>query len=367
MVVPFVDLKLQYLSLKSEVDQAIQKVLDETSFVGGSSVKDFESDFSKLLGVKHCIGVGNGTDALYIIMKMLGIGPGDEVITTAASWISTSETISQTGATPVFVDIDAETYTIDPSRVEEKITSRTKAILPVHLYGHIAHVSHLKKICEKHKLFLIEDCAQAHFSEEDKKIAGTFGIASSFSFYPGKNLGAYGDAGAIITNDDELARRIRMFANHGALVKHQHEMEGVNSRLDTLQAAILSVKAKHVLRWTDLRIANALNYDQLLKSVSEIEIPTVRQNTKHTFHLYVIRSKKRDLLKEYLETNGIQTAVHYPRALPNLPAYKHLGHQPKDFPIASVYQDQILSLPMFPELTLEQIEYVSKSIKKFFA
>lgn len=367
MIVPFVDLKPQYLSLKSELDEAIRGVLEDCSFVGGSRVKNFENEFAKLLGVKHCIGVGNGTDALYIILKMVGLKPGDEVITSVASWISTSETISQTGAKPVFVDIDPDTYTMNPLEVEKKITQNTKAILPVHLYGHVAHVSALKAICEKYHLTLIEDCAQSHFTEENEKLAGTFGIAGAFSFYPGKNLGAYGDAGAIVTNDDDLAQCMRMYANHGALEKHQHEMEGINSRLDTMQAAILSVKAKYILKWTDQRIANATKYDQLLEGVSQIIRPSVRSNTKHTFHLYVIRTDKRNELKAYLASKGIETSIHYPKALPNLPAYKHFAHLPEDFPVASKYQDQILSLPMYPELTSQQIEYVSQSIKNFFA
>lgn len=366
MNVPFVDLKAQYLSIKQEIDKAIATVLDETSFIGGPAIKDFERKFEKLYGVKHCIGVANGTDAIYITLKMLGIGRGDEVITTATSWISTSETITQAGAKPVFVDIDPDTFTIDPSLIEAKITPKTKAIIPVHLYGQSAHISEIRKICLRHALHLIEDCAQSHFSVEQGQLAGTFGIASTFSFYPGKNLGAYGDAGAVLTNDTELAGKVRMYANHGALKKHQHEMEGINSRLDSLQAAILSVKANHILNWTDSRVANAGIYNEYLKDVKEIITPYVRKDTRHTFHLYVIRTEKRDELKTHLESNGIQTAIHYPRALPNLPAYKYLGHQPEDFPVASRHQDEILSLPMYPELTRPQIEYVANKIRAFF-
>lgn len=366
MVVPFVDLKTQYLSIKNEIDEAIHSVLDESAFIGGSRVKEFENNFAKQYQVKHVIGVANGTDAIYITLKMLGIGVGDEVITTAASWISTSETISQTGAKPIFVDIDLHTYTIDPRLIEQKITSQTRAIIPVHLYGQMAHIEAIKKICDQHHLFLIEDCAQSHFSAENRVLAGTSGIAGTFSFYPGKNLGAYGDAGCIITNDDTFATNCRMFANHGALVKHQHQMEGVNSRLDALQASVLSVKLKHLASWTSARIAHAKYYGVLLKDVNQVILPSVRNNTVHTFHLFVIRTSLRDQLKNHLEEKGIQTGIHYPSALPNLPAYSYLNHSPSDFPVASKYQDEILSLPMYPELKNEQIEYICDEIKSFF-
>jgi dTDP-4-amino-4,6-dideoxygalactose transaminase len=366
MTVPFVDLREQYASIKDEINNAIHTVLNEATFVGGSHVKNFESDFGTQYGVRNVIGVGNGTDAIYIVLKMLGIGPGDEVITTAASWISTSETISQTGAKPVFVDIDPNTYTIDVRLIEKKITSRTKAILPVHLYGHIAEVSKLKKICEQQNLFLVEDCAQSHFSSELDVLAGKSGIAGTFSFYPGKNLGAYGDAGCIITNDDKFADRCRMFANHGSLQKHDHQMEGINSRLDSLQAAILNVKLRYISVWTQARINNAIHYQDLLKDVTQITLPVVREKTRHTFHLFVIRTQKRDELKKYLESRGVQTAIHYPTALPNLPAYKYLGLSPGEFPVASQYQSQILSLPMYPELTRTQIEFVCNEIKQFY-
>jgi len=366
ITVPFVDLKLQYLSIKAELDAVLHSTLDDCYFVGGARVNTFESQFAKQLGVKHVIGVGNGTDALYIILKMLGLKQGDEVITPALSWISTSETISQTGATPVFADIDADSYTINPIEVEKKISPRTKAVLAVHLYGNAAHITTLKALCEKHSLHLIEDCAQAHFTNENNRLAGTFGIASAFSFYPTKNLGAYGDAGAIVTNNEALAIHMRRYANHGALKKDDHEMEGVNSRLDTLQAAILSVKLKHILSWTSKRIANAMKYHQLLKNIPEVRLPETRTSTTHTFHLYVIRTDRRNELKAYLDRNGIETSIHYPQALPNLTAYNHLGHKSTDFPVASAYQNQILSLPIYPELTDAQIEYVCNTIQRFF-
>jgi dTDP-4-amino-4,6-dideoxygalactose transaminase len=366
MRVPFVDLHSQYLSIKEKIDSAIQSVINDTAFIGGNYVKEFENNFAKAYGVKHCIGVANGTDAIYIILKMLGIGKGDEVITVANSWISTSETITQAGAKPVFVDIDEKYYTIDENLIESKITSNTKAVLPVHLYGQVCNIEKLQSLCKKHNLFLIEDCAQSHFSEFNNKLVGTFGVASSFSFYPGKNLGAYGDAGCVITNDDELAEKIRMFANHGSLKKHEHEIEGVNSRLDGIQAAILNIKLPYLNEWTNKRIANAGLYTLRLSNIGDIVTPSVRKNSKHTFHLYVIKTKYRDKLKEFLSENNIETSIHYPVALPNLPAYKHLQIPRDDYKITDTFQNEILSLPMYAELSNEQIELVSEKIKEFF-
>lgn len=366
MQVPFVDLKAQYNSIKSEIDDAINKVISETAFIGGAQVKAFEAAFAKEYGVKHCISCANGTDAIYIILKMLGIGSGDEVITTACSWISTSETIGQTGATPVFVDIEPEFFTIDERKITEKITPRTKAIIPVHLYGQVVDIESIAAICKKHNLYLIEDCAQSHFSKYKNRNAGTWGIAGTLSFYPGKNLGAYGDAGAIVTNDDALAEKCRMYANHGALIKHQHQIEGINSRLDGLQAAILNVKLPHLDNWTEQRIANAKLYDVALGKINRIKLPKVRPQSRHTFHLYVILAERRDELAAFLKTKGIETAIHYPTPLPFLPAYKHLKHLKEDFPVAAAYQDQILSLPMYPELSRESIEYIATSISEFY-
>jgi dTDP-4-amino-4,6-dideoxygalactose transaminase len=365
MKVPFVDLKEQYNSIKTEIDNAISTVISETSFIGGKHVEEFEKNFANLYGVKHCISLANGTDSLYILMKMLGIGQGDEVITTAYSWISSSETISQTGAKPVFVDID-EYFTIDVAKLEAHITPKTKAIIPVHIHGQMCNMDVIMEIANRHDIPVIEDCAQSHFSEFKGKRAGLTGIAGSFSFYPGKNLGAYGDAGCIITNDDALALKTRMYARHGALKKHQHEMEGINSRLDGLQAAILNAKLPHILKWTDSRISNAASYDEALKDVSQIEIPKVRDNVKHSYHLYVIKTERRDELAKFLNENGIDTAIHYPIALHNMNAYKYLNYTREDFPTASFNEDKILSLPMFPELSAAQIEYVASSIKDFF-
>lgn len=366
MRVPFVDLSIQYQGIKTDIDKAIDNVISETAFVGGKYVRAFEQEFAAFYGVKHVIGCGNGTDSLYIIMKMLGIGKGDEVITSANSWISSSETISQTGATPVFVDVHPDYYSMDETQLQSKISSRTKAIMPVHLHGQVCEIEAIRKICDKNNLYMIEDCAQSHFSEYKGKRAGLFGMAASFSFYPGKNLGAYGDAGCMITNDDALAERCRMYANHGALKKHQHQIEGINSRLDGLQASILTAKLPHILKWTEQRIKNASLYNHHLKEIETMSLPIARPDTKHTYHLYVIRTQQREALAEYLSNQGIETAIHYPTALPNLPAYQYLGHQPDDFPIAYKYQQEILSLPMYPELTVEMIRYVAESIKAFY-
>ena len=366
MNVPFLNLKAQYNNLKTVIDKAIENVISDTAFIKGKYVDNFEKEFANAYGVKHCIGVANGTDAIYIIMKMLGIGSGHEVITVANTWISSSETITQTGAKPVFIDIEPDHYCIDTSKIEEKINSKTKAIVAVHLFGQSNNIKQLKEICDKHNLYLIEDCAQSHFSEYDHQHVGTFGIASTFSFYPGKNLGAYGDAGAILTNDDELARKMRMYAAHGSLVKHQHEIEGINSRLDGLQAAILSAKLPHIKTWNEQRIQHAKLYTDLLKDVKELVLPATRPNTKHTFHLYVIRTKKRNELQSYLKEYGIETQIHYPVPLPFVKAYQYLNHTPADFPVAYEYQSEILSLPMYPELKKEEIEYVVSNIKDFF-
>lgn len=366
MKIPFVDLYAQYLSVKEEIDHAVEEVIRQTAFIRGPFVEKFEKKFAERQQMKHCIGVANGTDAIYIVLKMLGIGEGDEVITTAVSWISTSETISQAGARPVFVDVEPDYYTIDPSKIEAKVTSRTKAIIPVHLYGQPADVIKIKALCDKYNLYLIEDCAQAHFAGIAGRMIGTFGMASTFSFYPGKNLGAYGDAGAILTNSDELAKKARMYANHGALKKHIHEFEGINSRLDGLQAAILETKLKHIDEWTKKRIAAAAKYSVLLSDVNEIVTPKTRENCKHVFHVYNIRAEKRDQLQNALKEAGIATSVHYPTALPNMPAYQYLNHKPSDFPFATANQDSILSLPIFPEITDEQIGYVVENIIRFY-
>lgn len=364
--IPFVDLKAQYQSIKSDIDHAIQEVIETTAFIRGPFVSKFEQEFAALYGVKNCVSVANGTDAIYIVLKMLGIGHGDEVITVANSWISSSETIGQTGATPVFVDVD-EYFTIDVSLIERKITPRTKAILPVHLYGQMADIEALRNICQHYNLHLIEDCAQSHFSAYQGQRAGTFGLAATISFYPGKNLGAYGDAGAILTNDDILAEQCRMYANHGALKKHYHLMEGINSRLDGLQAAILSAKLPYILEWTKLRQQKAAYYHKVLADIPQIVPPVIRPDTEHTWHLYVVLADQRDELAAYLHTQGIETAIHYPVPLPLMPAYAYLGGEVIDFPKVVYNQSRILSLPIYPELSTIQIDFISTCIRQFYS
>jgi len=365
MNVPFVDLKAQYQAIRSEIDPAIQAVISEAAFVGGKYVEGFEKAYAEKYGRKHCISCANGTDAIYITLKALGIGPGDEVITVANSFIATSETITQAGARPVFVDID-EYFHIDPGLIEAKITSRTKAVIPVNIFGQSVDLDAVKAICDRHGLHLIEDCAQSHFATYKGRKTGTFGIAGTFSFYPGKNLGAYGDGGAIIADDDDFARRARLFASHGSLQKHIHEIEGINSRLDAIQAVVLKAKLAHIDDWNRARNAHALKYNALLAGIPQVETPKLRPDTFHIFHLYVIRADRRDDLAAFLKDKGIFTGIHYAKALPMTPAYRYLNLRPEDFPVACAWQDRILSLPMYPELSDPQIAYVADSVKEFY-
>lgn len=364
MNIPFVDLKAQYQTIEREINQAIKEVLENTAFIGGEHVESFKKKFQIKYDVKHCVPLANGTDALYVAMKMMGIGTGDEVITTASSWISTSETISQTGAQPVFVDVD-KYYTIDVSKIESKITNKTKAIIPVHLYGQMADMPEIIRIANKFGLKVIEDCAQSHFSELNGKRAGLWGHCGTFSFYPGKNLGAYGDAGCLITNQDKLAEDCQRYANHGALEKHHHEIEGINSRMDGIQAAVLNVKLPHILDWTEKRQQIAEFYSHSLKSVEDIKLPLIRENSKHSFHVYAITVKDRNSLKNHLKQNGVDTQIHYPKAMPFMPAYAYQSAQPMDYPNSYNLQENELSLPIFPEMTNEQIEYISMNVRNF--
>jgi len=366
MIIPFVDLKAQYESIKEEIDAAIAEVISNTAFIGGPFVKSFESAFAEFCNVKHCVGVGNGTDALFIALKALGIGDGDEVITSANSFIATSEAITMTGAKVVFVDINPTTYNIDVEQIEEKITKNTKAIIPVHLYGQPADMDSILDLAKKHNLKIIEDAAQAHGAVYKGRQIGSIGDMACFSFYPGKNLGAYGDAGAIVTDDEDLAVKVRMIANHGRVEKYNHEIEGTNSRLDGLQAAILEVKLRHLPEWTESRRKNAYLYNELLKNtnlVTPIEIADINA----VYHLYVVKVKAdiRRKFQDYLKTKEISSGIHYPIALPNLKAYEYLGYSEGDFPVASRASYEIVSLPMFPELKESQIEYITKAIKEF--
>jgi dTDP-4-amino-4,6-dideoxygalactose transaminase len=366
MKIPFVDLKSQYESIKEEIDKAISTVISQSAFIGGPNLKNFEEAFAQFCGVKHCIGVGNGTDALYIALRALGIGRDDEVITAANSFIATSEAITMTGAKVVFVDINPGTYNIDIDKIEGKITAKTKAIIPVHLYGQPADLDPIISLARRYNLKIVEDAAQAHGSVYKGKKTGSIGDIACFSFYPGKNLGAYGDGGAIVTNNEEWALKARMIANHGRIGKYDHEMEGVNSRLDGLQAAILSVKLNHLAMWNKMRRSNAYLYNQYLKGTGLV-IPVELEDVTAVYHLYVVRVKreKRKKLQEHLQSKGIATGIHYPIALPNLMAYAYLGHTENDFPEATKASEEILSLPMFPELDENRIKYVADAIKEF--
>lgn len=365
--VPFGDLHAQYLSIRGEIDAAIQAVISESAYIRGRYVEAFEREFADAIGIENCVSCGNGTDALFIAMHALGVRHGDEVIVPAHSWIATSETVTQAGARVVFCDTDPETFTIDPARIEEKITSRTVGIIPVHLFGQPADMDRVMALAARHKLWVIEDCAQAHLARYRGRPVGTFGVAGTFSFYPGKNLGAMGDAGAIVTRDADLARRMAMFARHGGLTKGDHQVEGINSRLDGLQAAVLSVKLRHLREWTSRRQAAAARYKSLLKPCNGLTLPTVADGREHVWHLYVVQHDRRDDLAAFLAKDGIQTVINYPVALPFLPAYHRLGHSPEDFPVAYRHQSRILSLPISAEISAAQMQIVAQSIRSFEA
>lgn len=366
MNVPFVDLHAQYLTIKPEIDAAIADVIRNSAFVRGKHVDAFEDEYRAAVGAEHAVSCANGTDALYIAMKALDIKLGDEVITTAQSWISTSETISQHGAIPIFVDIDPVTSTICPQAIASAVTSRTVGIIPVHLYGHPADMINIMSIAKKHNLWVIEDCAQSHLAMIGNKKVGLFGDIATWSFYPGKNLGAMGDAGAITTHDAGLARHMACFARHGGLRKGDHEMEGINSRLDGIQAAILRVKLSHLSDWTQSRIAAAHRYNRLLAHLDVIKTPRCLPEYMHVYHLYVIETDRREELAIALKSKGIDTVVNYRTALPFLPAYAHLKYSTADFPEVARLQDRILSIPIFAEITENQQMAVSDAISQFF-
>jgi dTDP-4-amino-4,6-dideoxygalactose transaminase len=364
MKVPFVDLHAQYLTIKQAIDRAIAEVIAESAYIRGPHVDAFEQAWARAVGVKRCVSCANGTDAIYIALRGLGLQPGDEVITSAHSWISTSETITQAGGRVVFCDTDEETFTIDPIEIEAKITPATVGIIPVHLYGQPADMDAIMALARKHNLWVIEDCAQAHLAKYKGQFVGTFGNVGTFSFYPGKNLGAYGDAGCVVTNDDRLADWMATFARHGG--KGDHIMEGINSRMDGLQAAILNVKLPHLSAWTAARRRVAARYDGLLQDVGDVITPKVGAGRNHVYHLYVIRTENRDDLRKHLTDAGIATVLNYPKALPFYPAYAYLHHGPEDFPAAYANQTRILSLPIYPELPNEAIEDIAFEIKNAF-
>jgi len=366
MKVPFLDLKAQYESIKDEVAGAIQQVLDKTAFAGGPFVAQFEKEFAAFCHTQHAIGVGSGTDALWLALLGLGIGPGDEVITVPNTFIATAEAISYCGAKPVFVDVEEKTCNMNPELLEAAVTPRTKAIIPVHLFGQMADMDPIMAIARKHSLYVVEDACQAHGAEYKGRIAGSIGDAGCFSFYPGKNLGAYGEAGAVVTNHADLDQKIRMLRDHGQAKKYYHAMIGWNARMDGFQGAILSVKLKHLPAWNEARRRNARRYDEMLGNTNGVVIPLESAQNKHVYHLYAIRVQNRDALIKALGEKDISCGIHYPIPLHMQDAYKALGLGKGSFPVVEKVSSEFVSLPMFPELGQEQIEFVVRELGSFF-
>ena len=366
MNIPFLDLKTPYRELRSELDSAYQRVMGSGWYILGEEVENFEREFSVYCGIKHSIGVGNGLEALHLILQAYKIGPGDEVIVPANTYIATWLAVSYAGATPVPVEPDPQTYNLDPGLVEKAMTPRTRAILVVHLYGQPADMDPLIEIARKHDIKVIEDAAQAHGATYKSRQAGALGDAAAWSFYPGKNLGAMGDAGAVTTQDDELADRVRVLRNYGSRTKYDNEIKGFNSRLDPLQAAFLGVKLPHLDKWNQQRKLIAAQYCDGLSNLSEITLPFVPKEIDPSWHLFVIRSPHRDKLQKHLTEAGIGTLIHYP-VPPHLSnAYAELGAKVGDYPITEKLANTVLSLPMGPHQTLEQTEVIIRSVKSFY-
>jgi dTDP-4-amino-4,6-dideoxygalactose transaminase len=363
--VPFADLQAQYLALKPELDHAISEVIAQSAFIRGPYVERFEVEFANAMGASRCISTANGTDSLYIAMHALGVKPGDEVIVPAMSWISTSETVTQAGGKVVFCDVDPANSTIDTKHLASLVTSRTVGIIPVHLYGQAADMTEVMAIAGRHGLWVLEDCAQAHYATWQGRTVGTIGTIGSFSFYPGKNLGAMGDAGAAITQDAALADRMAMFARHGGLKKGDHVIEGINSRLDGLQAAVLSVKLPHLRSWTDRRRLIANDYRVAMAGLPGLVVPTETEGSDCVYHLYVVRHKERNALAQHLAGMNVQTVVNYPRALPFLPCYARFNAKPEDYPEAWALQNECLSLPIFAEMKDDQVAAVIEAVSHF--
>ncbi|MBI3309212.1 MAG: DegT/DnrJ/EryC1/StrS family aminotransferase [Candidatus Melainabacteria bacterium] len=364
--IPFVDLKAQYNSISLEIEDALKDIFSSCDFILGKKLEEFEKNFASFIQAKHAIGVGSGLDALVLSLLALDIGTGDEVIIPANTFIATALAISKTGAKPVLVDCEQETYNIDPSLIEPAINSRTKAIIPVHLTGQSVDMDYVLEIARKSNLHIIEDAAQAHGTFYKNKPCGSFGTTGCFSFYPGKNLGAYGDGGAITTNDDKLAKKIRQLRNYGQEAKYIHIEKGSNSRLDTIQAAILSVKLKHLKKWNTSRSTIAEKYINLLNGIGNIKFQTTKTFSTHIYHLFIIETSQRDKLQNYLQAANIQTGIHYPIPIHLQKAYVDLGYKEGDFPHAEFLAKHMLSLPIFPELSDENITYITNKIKDFF-
>lgn len=365
MRVPYLDLKAQYYSIRAEISGALSAVLDRTAFAGGPFVEQFERRFASFCGCKSAVGVSSGTSALWLALRALGIERGDEVITTPNTFIATAEAISSCGATPVFVDIDEQTYTMDPTLLEAAITPRTKAVIPVHLYGQPVDMVPVLDIARRHGLYVVEDACQAHGAEYKGHRAGSLGHAGCFSFYPGKNLGAYGDAGAVVTNDLDLADTVRLLRDHGQREKYHHLKVGWNARMDGFQGAILNVKLKYLAQWNEARRRHALSYRRFLTDTAAIALPVEADYAKHVYHIYAVRTRDRDALLKELAREGIGCGIHYPIPVHLQKAYECLGYPKGSFPIVERCANEIISLPMFPELTVPQIEKVARAVLSF--
>jgi dTDP-4-amino-4,6-dideoxygalactose transaminase len=365
--VPFLDLNAQHAPLRAEIDRAIGEVIDRSAFAGGPFVAQFEQEFAAYCDCRHAIGVGNGTDALWLSLLALGVGPGDEVITVPGTFMATAEAITYCGAKPVFVDIDERTYTMDPAGLADALTPRTKAIIPVHLFGQIADMDPILEFARRHGLFVVEDACQAHGAEYKGRKAGSMGAAGCFSFYPGKNLGALGEGGGVVTNDDGLLEKIRILRDHGQIRKYHHTMVGWNGRMDGIQGAVLSVKLRHLEKGNDLRRAHAAQYDEALRGVEGIILPYKAPYSRHVYHIYAIRVQDRDELMKTLTDQGIGCGIHYPIPVHLQEAYRSLGYGTGAFPIAERCALEFVSLPMFPELTPDQISIVADAVKQAVA
>jgi dTDP-4-amino-4,6-dideoxygalactose transaminase len=364
-MIKFLDLQAQYRSIKQEIDAAIANVIEASAFVGGSFVPAFERDFGQWIEAPYCIGVGNGTDALEIAIEALGLPPGSEIIVPGNSFIATSEAVSRCGHRVVFADVDPDCYTLNAESVRAKLTAKTAAMIPVHLYGHPCDMDGLGQVAAERGLKMIEDCAQAHGAEFNGRRVGTIGDVGTFSFYPGKNLGAFGDAGAIVTRSEDLAKRMRMIANHGRIAKYDHEFEGRSSRLDGLQAAILGAKLRHLDSWTEHRIGIANHYLDRLQGISGLILPVRKNWARQVYHLFVVRTEPRDTLAAHLHARGIQTGIHYPIALPKLQAYASLGQATEDL-FVNRSDAQLLSLPIGEHMTTADADEVVQAIRDFF-
>ena len=370
MPVPFVDLQAQYRSIKAEVDAAVQRVLDTSAFILGREVEAFERAFAEYVGARECVGVSNGTAAIQLALQACGVGAGDEVVVPANTFFATPEAVSTAGATPVFVDCDPVTCNLDAAKMERAVTGRTRAVIPVHLYGQPADLDAVEEVAKRRNLIVIEDAAQAHGARYKGRRVGSLARAGCFSFYPGKNLGAYGEGGAVTTDDPEVARRVRLLRDHGSAVKYRHEIVGYNSRLEGIQAAVLSVKLKHLDDWNALRRRHAARYRELLGPLEEagaLSLPREAEYAEHVYHLFVVQTSARDSMQRFLAGANVQTGIHYPTPAHLQPAYAALGHKEGDFPEAERQSRRVLSLPMFAELSERQLRYVAHAVEDFCA